>query len=359
MGSKRKKQRRSREALTGSREKGMSDSSQQKLSRNITKLAAKLFPNVDEQNIFLHALTHDSSVRTLVWLSPERQRELGAIFDAKPAPSWVPEYVQIHGDTEKPGAHALHEEGAYYCLDLSSVFTSVALSIVPKHPSLVIDMCSAPGGKGVLAWRALSPKRIVLNEVIRKRTAQLIHNVKRCAIKGAEVTSNDPRDIGGAFRRSAGVVVVDAPCSGQSLLARDLAAPGAFHPATISANAQRQRRILAHSQECVKQGGYLLYSTCTFSPEENEETVEWFLKRFPQFTLCPVSALQGFQSSLTELPCYRLYPHLGVGAGSFCAIFSLTEHATEVNPKDTREDDERPLLPLRVVFDSSHPSNSQ
>lgn len=355
MGSKRKKQRRSRAALFGGR---ALSNSPQKLSRNITKLAAKLFPNPEEQEGFLSALTNDSSVRSIVWLN-HATNETENPFEQKAKPAWVPDYVQIHGEDDKPGGHTLHEQGAYYCLDLSSVFTSIALSVAPKNPALIVDMCSAPGGKGVLAWRALAPRQIVLNEVIRKRTAQLIHNVKRCKLTHALVTSNDPRDLGAEYKGAADVVVVDAPCSGQSLLARDLAAPGAFHPATISANAQRQRRILAHSQECVKDGGYLLYSTCTFSPEENEETIAWFLTRFPSFTPCEVPALSEFRSSIIDAACYRLYPHLGVGAGSFCAILKKTEDLEDRSSQRSEDEIGRTPQPLRVVFDSSHPANPE
>jgi 16S rRNA C967 or C1407 C5-methylase (RsmB/RsmF family) len=122
------------------------------------------------------------------------------------------------------------------------------------------------------------------------------------------------------------VVIVDAPCSGQSLLGRGKESPGCFHPATINMNSNRQKRILANSAAVVSPGGYLAYLTCTYSMKENEEVVRWFLKKFPMFAPQKVDALAGHESCYCEFPCYRLWPHDGEGAGGFAAI--LKNHDT-------------------------------
>jgi 16S rRNA C967 or C1407 C5-methylase (RsmB/RsmF family) len=178
------------------------------------------------------------------------------------------------------------------------------------------------------------------NEVIRKRTAPLISNYKRCLIDPAIVVSYDPQKLAEICGPVAQVVIVDAPCSGQSLVMKNKAAPGAFHPATISMNERRQRRILANSRALVTEGGYLLYSTCTFSRDENEDVVEWFLERFPAFEAVPVAALAAFRSHLSSEPCYRLWPHQGLGAGSFTALFRLkAEPQVETSVEDRSADD--------------------
>jgi 16S rRNA C967 or C1407 C5-methylase (RsmB/RsmF family) len=194
--------------------------------------------------------------------------------------------------------------------------------------SLIVDVCAAPGGKGIVARRYLSPSMLVGNEVIRKRTAQLISNYKRCCIDPALVTSCDPAVLGEGIPGSAGLVIVDAPCSGQSLVLKDHEAPGAFHPATISTNERRQRRILAHASTLVAPGGYMLYSTCTFSREENEDNLCWFLEKFPEFSAVPVASLQEHQSHLSAVPCYRLWPYQGQGAGAFCALLLRADTST-------------------------------
>ncbi len=116
------------------------------------------------------------------------------------------------------------------------------------------------------------------------------------------------------------VVVVDAPCTGQSLLAKGETAPGCFHPVQINKNANRQRRILANAAQAVAPEGYLAYMTCAYSPEENEDTIAWLLARFPQFQPVIVPALHLFQSHLTDLPCYRMMPQDGLGAGAFTCL---------------------------------------
>ena len=118
---------------------------------------------------------------------------------------------------------------------------------------------------------------------------------------------------------SADVVIVDAPCSGQSLVARGRDAPGCFHPATINLNANRQRRILANAATCVAREGSLLYITCTYSEKENERNLEWFLNHFADFAAVPVPALSRHQSHLSSHPCYRLWPQETWGAGGFVA----------------------------------------
>ena len=135
--------------------------------------------------------------------------------------------------------------------------------------------------------------------------------------------------------KSSDLVIVDAPCSGQSLLAKGEKAPGCFHPTNINKNANRQKRIIANSAQIVAPQGYLAYMTCTYSPEENEQVCEWLLERFPQFKLVEVKHLKNYQSHLTTMPCYRMFPQSGLGAGAFAALFRNTE-AGEVNQVDEK-----------------------
>jgi 16S rRNA C967 or C1407 C5-methylase (RsmB/RsmF family) len=299
--------------------KNTSSVSDKGVSRNIQKVADRLFQDLAEREAFLAALTQGASQRSISWLIDESQR-IGCEFGSLPKAEWVPAFVDVVDPEKRPGNSEAHERGDFYCLDLSSVFACTPLQLVPHNPDLLVDVCAAPGGKGIVGWRTLKPRVILANEVIRKRTAQLISNYKRCSIQPAAVGSSDPKFLAESIPDTADVVIVDAPCSGQSLVAKDLAAPGAFHPATISANAQRQRRILANSSVVVGAGGHLLYSTCTFSPEENEETLEWFLRRFSSFQAVEIPTLNAHRSRLSEIPCYRLLPHEGFGAGAFCAL---------------------------------------
>lgn len=304
-------------------------------SKNVERVARRLFSSEEERGLFVQALSRGGAAQTAVaWLRSEGSKKP---FVCVEQPSWLPAWIDVAAEGERPGRSELHERGDIYCLDLSSTFACAAFSEISISAPLVIDVCAAPGGKGILAHRYLSPRFTVANEVIRKRTAPLISNYKRCLIDPAIVVSYDPQKLAEICGPVADVVIVDAPCSGQSLVMKDKAAPGAFHPATISMNERRQRRILAHSRTLVTEGGYLLYSTCTFSRDENEDIVEWFLERFPDFEAVPVASLASFASHLSNVPCYRLWPHQGLGAGSFAALFRRKPETEIASPMEIRE----------------------
>jgi len=288
------------------------------ISRNIEKVARAIFPDLPSREAFLRAIEEGQRrVTAAVWLS---SAPTPRPYEVLERPTWLPEWIDVVGDDARPGKLPEHDAGEIYCLDLSSTFACAPLSEIAIETPVIVDVCAAPGGKGIIAWRAKNPQLLIGNEVIRKRTAQLISNYKRCRVDPAIVTSCDPSLLGSLLEGQANVVIVDAPCSGQSLVLKDMAAPGAFHPATISMNERRQRRILAHSAKLVAPGGYLLYATCTFSPEENEKNIEWFLKTHSDFHAVAVTSLLAYQSSLTEHHAYRLFPHQGEGAGAFCCL---------------------------------------
>lgn len=135
--------------------------------------------------------------------------------------------------------------------------------------------------------------------------------------------------------KTANLVIVDAPCTGQSLLAKEDKAPGCFHHVTINSNANRQKRILANSAKIVAPQGYLAYMTCTYSTAENEQVSEWLLSKFPEFQPVTVPRLAKYRSHLTEIPCYRMWPQDKLGAGDFTVLFQNTsEGETNQLPAD-------------------------
>jgi 16S rRNA C967 or C1407 C5-methylase (RsmB/RsmF family) len=281
------------------------------------KLATKLASDPDA---FLEALEAGKSARPAVlWLRAEAHLE--SPFATLPPAPWQPAYVQAMVEGERPGRNPLHDDGAYYCLDLSSVFEASALCGLPTGGT-VVDVCAAPGGKAIFAHRALAPERLIANEVIGKRLGPLTGNLRRCQVP-AQTRCADPAKLAEELAGQASVVLVDAPCSGQSLLARGQDNPGAFHPVNVNACANRQKRILAESVRLLAPGGALLYSTCTYAREENEEVVSWLLARFPELVAQELPPHAAHRSEQTEFPCYRLWPQEGFGAGGFVALLKL------------------------------------
>lgn len=295
--------------------------------------AAELFEDPIEQENFCQALISGTSqISTQVWLRrPICGRDPASGFRAL---STI-DYVGHAPTNEEKGGDPQHHTGEYYQCDLSSILESIpALSTLgtSSQELCVLDMCASPGGKTVITWRVVHPRILICNEVVQNRIAALISNLKRCQISPVAVCSLDPSTIAQRFGSAFDVVLVDAPCSGQSLLARGRRSDGCFHPLVLKRNALRQRRILTSAVQSLTNGGSLLYSTCTFSLAENERTVEWLLEKNPSLEAVNIASLLDFRSVKSPVPCYRFYPHRGAGAGGFCALFQLRDNTRARRP---------------------------
>lgn len=303
-----------------------------KPSNLLLKLSRHLFDDSNSQEKFIDALMQPKLFNPCILWCKEKPE--GLPFGVETPLPWQPSFVDRLSPQEKPGKNTLHDAGYFYCLDFSSVLAVSTLLTIPMPVKIVVDMCAAPGGKSIFTWRRLHPELLICNEVIGKRTGMLISNLKRCQIEPSVVISRDSSVLAGTCSQTSHLVIVDAPCTGQSLLAKGIKAPGCFHPTAINKSAQRQKRIIANSAQVVAPQGYLAYMTCTYSPEENEQVCEWLLERFPQFTPVVVPHLAAYQSHLTSMPCYRMWPQDGLGAGAFTALFQNNEEGV-ANQLDT------------------------
>jgi 16S rRNA C967 or C1407 C5-methylase (RsmB/RsmF family) len=297
--------------------------------RFLAKLAADLWPDDPQAQIaFTRALqTPLPSAPAIVWC---RDRPEPSPFPVLPPYPWQPAWVDRLPPQVQPGRHDYHAQGYYYCMDVSSVFAGAVLGAIPIPEPVVVDVCAAPGGKAVLAWRYLQPRLLLANEPIGKRLGMLVGNLRRCRVAGV-VLCQDSQQLATHLAHTADVVVVDAPCSGQSLLAKGEKNPGCFHPLTIRKNVNRQRRILANAVRLVKPGGYLAYMTCTYSPQENEENCRWLMTQYPGLQPVVVPDLAFAQSHVAEFPCYRCWPQAGMGAGAFTCLWHVRRQGAGAN----------------------------
>jgi 16S rRNA C967 or C1407 C5-methylase (RsmB/RsmF family) len=300
------------------------------VSKLLIKFSQKLFSSPSDQQQFVEALTQPQPYSPcILWC---RSKPGETPFATEPPIAWQPEFIDRLRIGEKPGQHPLHEQGYFYCLDFSSVFAISSLLAISSPVQTVVDMCASPGGKSIFAWVLFQPQHLLSNEVIGKRLGALVSNFKRCQIKPAIVLNLDSSLLAEQLPQSSDLVLVDAPCTGQSLLAKGIKNPGCFHPVTINKNANRQKRILANSAQLVAPQGHLAYMTCAYSIEENEQVSEWFLQHFPHFEAIDVPHLQAHQSRFSRLPCYRMFPQERLGAGAF-TILLKNMNSRERHPK--------------------------
>ncbi len=291
------------------------------LSKGGARLCQRLGLTEEASVAFLQALSAGKSSRQAVVLTaraPEGYRPPFACEDTS-SWEWLPPRVFVpQEDGLKTGSFEDYREGLYYPLDLSSCWESAPLSIVPP-PQRSLDLCAAPGGKSMLLLARFAPGEHVANEVHAARRGILRQNMEQCGQPAVRIAGLRP-DQWAVSGEQFELLLADAPCSGQSLLAKGLKNPGCLGSPMVNGNAKRQRGILLSALPCVAPGGHILYSTCTYDPEENEKVMAYILRRAEGWKAVEVPSLAPFRSHLAAFPCYRLMPSHGFGAGGFCCL---------------------------------------
>ncbi|MFZ1371094.1 MAG: RNA methyltransferase [Ferruginibacter sp.] len=231
----------------------------------------------------------------------------------------------------------LFHAGAYYVQEASSMFLEEALkqTVDLAKPLKVLDLCAAPGGKSTLIQSVISAASLLVsNEVIKTRVHILAENITKWGVANVIVTNNDPSD----FQRLPGyfdVIVVDAPCSGSGLFRKDPAAIGEWSENNVLHCAQRQQRILEHIMPALKDGGILIYSTCSYSKEEDEAIVDWMVEQLAVNSLqLAVHDDWGIVETVSEKEKaygYRFYPDKVKGEGFFIAAFKKAASGNGIN----------------------------
>jgi 16S rRNA C967 or C1407 C5-methylase (RsmB/RsmF family)/NOL1/NOP2/fmu family ribosome biogenesis protein len=224
----------------------------------------------------------------------------------------------------RPGAYLNYAGGDYYIQDAASMLALALCDVQPGQ--LVCDLCSAPGGKATGLLDQLQGRGLlVANEVIQSRLGLLQLALCRSGWCNHTLTNLDVDELAGHLPGHFDCVLVDAPCSGQSMVGRDRQSVSAFSQTQIELNAARQARIIAGAARLVKPQGKLVYSTCTFSVAENEAVIEQFLEDHPHWRLAPNDNLRQWSSPQLN-GSYRVWPHRDHCDGGF-AVALVCEHA--------------------------------
>ncbi len=228
---------------------------------------------------------------------------------------WEPMGYYYDGEA-RPGLHPYHEAGVYYLQEASAMAPVQLLD--PKPGERVCDLCAAPGGKTTqTAGRMLGEGFLLCNEINPKRAKILSRNIERMGVANALVTNEHPQRLADRLEGYFDRVLIDAPCSGEGMFRKEEAAVTDWSQETVEMCARRQAEILDSGAALVRPGGRLVYSTCTFAPEENEMTIESFLQRHPEFSLEAVDAPWFAQ---VRPGVYRMWPHKLLGEGHFAAV---------------------------------------
>ena len=213
--------------------------------------------------------------------------------------------------------------GHYYVQDASSMFIAHVIKHFVHEPVRYLDLCAAPGGKTTAAMQALPPRSLtVANEIVPPRARVLADNVIRWGNPRCVVTSNTPANLG-KFSGFFDVIATDVPCSGEGMMRKDDEAVAQWSPALVEQCAQRQRKILADVWPALRPGGLLIYSTCTYNRQENEEIADFIVSELGATSLeVPIEAGWNIHPAIgSPCHCYRFMPHRVDGEGLFMTVF--------------------------------------
>lgn len=241
---------------------------------------------------------------------------------------WEPDGYLLPEDSYA-GSTILHTAGAFYIQEPGAMLPARVLNARPGEK--ILDLCAAPGGKSTQIGCAMRGEGLlVCNEPVPKRAQILSGNIERMGLPNTVVTCEMPGRLAEQWPEGFDAVLVDAPCSGEGMFRRDPETRKEWTASKAKGCAARQREILADAASLVRAGGRLVYSTCTYNPEENEENVRWFIEQYPVFRL------EAFFMPGISAPdgTYTCYPHRLQGEGQFAALLRKEGEGTAFLPPD-------------------------
>ena len=259
---------------------------------------------------------------TSIRFNPFKPVNSDILDDLKPVP-WIDAAYYL---SERPSftLDPLFHAGAYYVQEAASMFIYEAIQksgIDLDNSKCILDLCAAPGGKSTLLTQLGSHHMYVSNELIRSRYNILSENITRWGSYNHLLTQHNVKDFEG-LEAQFDIVLVDAPCSGEGMFRKDMNARSEWSPDHVDLCASRQKRILASAAKLVKEGGLLIYSTCTFNEKENEDNVRWLTSNFDYncIDVKPDEAW-GIQSVNDKgISACRFYPHRTISEGLFLSV---------------------------------------
>ena len=252
------------------------------------------------------------------------------LFDFSPV-KWCPTGYYYPGN-QRPGRHSYHHAGVFYIQEASAMAVVECADI--QHGEKVLDLCAAPGGKSTQIAAKLGGTGLqISNEIVPNRAKILSQNIERMGVKNAIVTNESPEKLEKVFPAFFDKIIVDAPCSGEGMFRKDPAVANEWSLSQVEVCANRQNHILESAHKMLAENGVMVYSTCTFSPEENEIAVQKFIDKHPEYVLIKPDVHRFFSAGVPQwadsdnadlCKTMRLFPHKIDGEGHFIAVLKKT-----------------------------------
>ncbi|MCP4149477.1 MAG: hypothetical protein GY757_17145 [bacterium] len=241
-----------------------------------------------------------------------------------PIVPWCSPFGRTWTENVPPSSSIEYAAGGYYIQEAAAMLAiSAASQVIDFQGKLVLDLCAAPGGKSTQVAELIGPGYLVANETVRKRVDALMWNINRHRLNNVIITSMTTSRLAAGLPGFFDVVIVDAPCSGEGLFQKRKHSPVKWSAKSVRGCARRQESILRGAAALVRPGGIIVYSTCTFSKEENEEQIEILLNNGFSPVVLPDSLPVSGAISENENICScsrRIFPHREGGAGAFLGV---------------------------------------
>lgn len=273
-------------------------------------------------------------------ISPEEFLKISP-FELTPIP-WT-ENGFYYNPEEQPAKHPYYYAGLYYIQEPSAMTPAALLPI--EEGDRVLDLCAAPGGKTTeLAAKLNGTGVLVSNDISNSRAKALLKNVELAGVRNAIVASEPPEKLANYFEGYFDKILVDAPCSGEGMFRKDSGLIKSWEEYGVEYFSNLQKEIILQAARMLRPGGKMVYSTCTFSPEENEATIAYLKEHCPEFKVLEVPRCEGFGEGHPEWigsedeelkNCVRLWPHKIQGEGHFIALLQKGEEDVRRKVKTT------------------------
>ena len=282
------------------------------------------------------------------------------VFSLERVP-WA-EHGYYYTAQDTPGKHPYHEAGVYYIQEPSAMAPAAYLTrqMADGAGERILDLCAAPGGKSTQIAAAMAGRGILIsNEIHPARAKILSENIERMGIRNAVVTNEDSGRLTKYFPAFFDGIIVDAPCSGEGMFRKDETAVTEWSPENVRRCAGRQQEILENAAMMLKPGGRLVYSTCTFAPEEDEQAIGRFLEAHPEFALEETPDYPGLSHGVPAWGAgvtdgiektVRIWPHRTEGEGHYAALLRKTGEPESVKRKYPASMKDKKLLAVYEDF---------